>query len=83
MTCQVMLDKVLYDVDRAIDLYAVGVDEFSEPERRAAAFSFVINQSCARKSLSAWISCRDVIRRSLRETLREYSRLPTPKSVGE
>jgi hypothetical protein len=42
VTCQVMLDKVLYDVDRAIDLYAVGVDDFSEPERRAAAFSFVI-----------------------------------------
>jgi hypothetical protein len=37
-----LLDKVLYDVDRAIDLYAVGVDEFGEPERRAAAYSFVI-----------------------------------------
>lgn len=42
ITCQVLLDKVLYDVDRAIDLYAVGVDEFGEPERRAAAYSFVI-----------------------------------------
>jgi hypothetical protein len=42
--CQVMLDKILYDVDRAIDLYAVGVDTFSEPERRAAAYSFVIQR---------------------------------------
>jgi hypothetical protein len=41
--CQVILDKLLYDVDRAIDLYAVGVDEFSEPERRAAAYSLLIN----------------------------------------
>src|SRR5262249_23093827 len=28
--------------DRAIDLYAVGVDEFSEPERRAAAYGLLI-----------------------------------------
>lgn len=40
--CQVVLDKILYDVDRAIDLYALGKDNFGEPERRAAAFSFVI-----------------------------------------
>ncbi len=42
--CQIVLDKILYDVDRAIDLYALGKDDFGEPERRAAAYSFVIQQ---------------------------------------
>jgi len=41
--CQIILDKVLWDVDRAIDLYALGVDEFGEPEQRAAAYGYVIN----------------------------------------
>ena len=40
--CQIILDKILYDVDRAIDLYALGKDEFGQPERRAAAYSFLI-----------------------------------------
>lgn len=42
--CQVILDKILYDVDRAIDLYALGQEDFGEPERRASAYSFVIEQ---------------------------------------
>ncbi len=40
--CQVILDKILYDLDRAIDLYAMGKDNFGQPERRASAYSFVI-----------------------------------------
>jgi hypothetical protein len=40
--CQIILDKILYDVDRAIDLYALGNDDFGEPERRAAAYGFLI-----------------------------------------
>jgi hypothetical protein len=40
--CQIILDKILYDLDRAIDLYALGKDEFGQPERRAAAYSFLI-----------------------------------------
>lgn len=40
--CQIILDKILYDVDRAIDLYALGNDNFGEPERRAAAYGFLI-----------------------------------------
>ena len=41
---QIILDKVLYDVDRAIDLYAVGTkDSFDQPERRAVAYSYVID----------------------------------------
>lgn len=41
---QVLLDKVLYDVDRAIDLFAVGKDTLGKPERRAAAYAYVIDQ---------------------------------------
>lgn len=43
-TDQAVLDKILYDVDRAIDLYAMGQFDFGQPERRAAAYSFVIEQ---------------------------------------
>jgi hypothetical protein len=42
--CQVLLDKALYDLDRAIDLYVVGKENFGPPERRAAAYGFVIRQ---------------------------------------
>lgn len=45
--CQVVLDKVLYDVDRAIDLYVVGKENFGPPERRAAAYGFVISELIA------------------------------------
>ena len=34
VACQVILDKMLYDVDRAIDMYALGVDEFSDQTPR-------------------------------------------------
>jgi hypothetical protein len=42
--CQVLLDKILYDMDRAIDLYALGTHEFGDgpPERRARAYGHVI-----------------------------------------
>ncbi len=38
--CQIKLDKILYDVDRAIDLYALATDPQGEgdPEIRAAAY---------------------------------------------
>jgi hypothetical protein len=39
---QIMLDKALYDVDRAIDLYAVGRDDLGQPELRAAAYSYLL-----------------------------------------
>jgi len=39
---QIVLDRVLYDVDRAIDLYVVGRDDFGVPEQRAAARGFLI-----------------------------------------
>jgi hypothetical protein len=40
--CQIVLDKILYDLDRAIDLYAVGTKPFGEPEQRAAAYSYIV-----------------------------------------
>jgi hypothetical protein len=39
---QIILDKILYDVDRAIDLYAVGRGEFGPPELRAASYGYLI-----------------------------------------
>ena len=42
---QVVLDKVLYDIDRAIDLYALGNDDLGPPEGRASAYSFVIDSA--------------------------------------
>ena len=41
--CQILLDKLLYDTDRAIDLYTLGsdIDGNGEPERRAAAFGLL------------------------------------------
>lgn len=41
--CQIALDKVLYDVDRAIDLYAVGNVDLGEPEQRAAGYSYMVD----------------------------------------
>ena len=66
--CQVLLDKALYDVDRAIDLYAVGQLELGLPELRAAAYSYLLEQVRAQapcnygaplnltlQSLAAWL----------------------------
>jgi hypothetical protein len=42
--CQILLDKILYDTDRGIDLYTLGSDPdgAGEPEWRAAAFAALI-----------------------------------------
>jgi hypothetical protein len=44
--CLIVLDKLLYDVDRAIDFYTLGSDASGngEPERRAAAFGRLITE---------------------------------------
>lgn len=39
---QVILDKSLYSLDRAIDLYALGRREFEAPECRASAHAYVL-----------------------------------------
>ncbi|MEO1388822.1 MAG: hypothetical protein AAFV85_15905 [Cyanobacteria bacterium J06634_6] len=41
--CQIILDKVLYDLDRAIDLYALGVASNPEPEYRAVAYRYIVS----------------------------------------
>jgi hypothetical protein len=43
--CQALLDKLLYDTDRAIDLYALGsnTNGNGEPEWRAAAYGLLVN----------------------------------------
>lgn len=42
VNCQVVLDKILYDLDRAIDLYAMGKERLGQPELRALSYSYVI-----------------------------------------
>lgn len=42
--CLVLLDKVLYDIDRSIDLYALGFVDFGTAERRASAYAYLIDQ---------------------------------------
>ncbi|MDR4508926.1 MAG: hypothetical protein MRJ65_11955 [Candidatus Brocadiaceae bacterium] len=58
--CQIILDKILYDVDRAIDLYALGNEDFGEPEQRAAAYGYVIE---AVLSTISGIGCRPDIKK--------------------
>jgi hypothetical protein len=40
---QIVLDKLLYDIDRAIDYYCVGDADLGLPEARAAACSYLID----------------------------------------
>jgi hypothetical protein len=42
--CQIILDKLLYDVDRAIDALSLGIDPDGrgDPERRAFAYGLII-----------------------------------------
>lgn len=44
--CQLMLDRVLFDVDRAIDLYVMGTDPEGRglAEQRAAAYALIIDE---------------------------------------
>jgi hypothetical protein len=53
---QIVLDKILYDVDRAIDLYCVGDADLGLPEVRAAAFSHMIDFLVAPAGWQAAIS---------------------------
>lgn len=39
---QVALDKILNSMDRSIDLYCMGVNDFEEPECRASAHAFLM-----------------------------------------
>lgn len=48
---QIVLDMILYQLDRAIDLYTVGSTNFGEPERRAAAYGLVIEHLVDNKAV--------------------------------
>jgi hypothetical protein len=54
--CQILLDKVLYDTDRAIDLYVLGSDPdgAGEPEWRAAAYGGVADAFLAPRVLAGF-----------------------------
>ncbi|WP_139558334.1 hypothetical protein [Methylotetracoccus oryzae] len=41
--CQVILDKLLYDTDRAVDLYCNGQQSFGLPEQRASAYGLLVD----------------------------------------
>jgi hypothetical protein len=70
--CQLMLDKTLYDVDRAIDLYCLGSDAggAGDPERRAAAFGAVVFALLADPAHEC---LRDDRLTELREALQEFA----------
>lgn len=48
-----LLDKLLYDTDRAIDLYALGFSNFGQTERRAAAYGYLVDAALAALPRSA------------------------------
>jgi hypothetical protein len=50
---QIVGDRVLYDLDRAIDLYSVGEDDLGMPEVRASAYGFVLANAIDRMPAGA------------------------------
>jgi hypothetical protein len=97
VTCQVLLDKLLYDIDRAIDLYAQGSDPRGEPEVRAAAFGRLIGTflahaqqvgprqagiDCRRSCAAAWPDVERSLA-AIRDTLLgALGAAPTPAEIG-
>lgn len=69
--CQILLDKVLYDVDRAIDLYAAGREDLGLPEIRAASYSYLADEMLL-------TAC--VLPTELRSTLTVLAALLRPKA---
>jgi hypothetical protein len=57
--CQILLDKILYDTDRAIDLYTLGSDPdgAGEPEWRAAAFGLLVIEFLATRQACFGAAC--------------------------
>jgi hypothetical protein len=83
---QIILDKILYDVDRAIDLYAVGKDPFGAPERRAAAYSYLIEYFLSHLPKGFTLPLREAPEMSLQfvlQTVQTYLRPPLDRSDDE
>ncbi|WP_244851527.1 hypothetical protein [Caballeronia sp. SL2Y3] len=56
---QIVLDKLLYDIDRSIDFYCVGDADLGLPEARAAAYSFLIDVIVASNPINASAQARE------------------------
>lgn len=82
--CQILMDKLLYDVDRAIDLYAVGQYDLGMPELRAAAYSYLIDAFIGRfvdaSSATPPLKCEISI--DLKTTLSGLASVLRPKAAG-
>jgi hypothetical protein len=75
---QILLDKVLYDVDRAIDLYAVGEGPHSGPEQRARAYGYV-----ARAVLDLRVKTNFGMSEALKTRLTRIHELLAERGMGE
>ncbi len=62
---------MLYDVDRAIDLYVVGKENFGSPARRAAAYGVVITELIDEDICQLGSPPTDGSRRDIRDTLEQ------------
>lgn len=83
--CLALLDKALYDVDRAIDLYSLGFTDFGATERRASAYAYVIDQVLAESGcLDTTAEAQRSARRDLRRQLVDVrTRLRPEVDTGE
>lgn len=73
--CLALLDKALYDIDRAIDLYSLGFTDFGATERRASGYAYVIDQVLVEcPGLKATANGK-----ALRKGLREVARMLRPR----
>lgn len=68
---QILIDKILYDVDRAIDLYAVGESDYGEPEIRAGAYGYLIKALLKQDTDNLWIASNKIKRllKKIKKTL--------------
>lgn len=72
LRCQVQLDKVLYDVDRAIDLYAQGSGippAWGPEERRAGAYSLIVENLANERGCITPVAVLDVMVEMARSAL--------------
>jgi len=64
---QMLIDKILYDVDRAIDLYAVGESDYGEPEIRAGAYGYLVNALLQKQDINNLWTASNKIKRLLKK----------------
>lgn len=90
---QIVLDKMLYDVDRAIDLYAQGTKDWGIPEQRAVAYAVLfsaftgdkvpLNHYEEKKKITGiMVDCVEDRERIL-ESLKEIQEHLVPENDGE